>query len=101
MTARHTSAEAYAGLTRAAPDREIIAQLVRQRGPMTRREIASFLHMETSSVSGRVNELMREEVLFEMDEPRPCPITKRMVNWLVHAEQVPGMQMGMSLKEGA
>lgn len=99
MTARNTSAEAYASLPSAHSDREIIAQLVRQRGPITRREIASFLHMETSSVAGRVNELMNQEppVLCEMDEPRPCPITKRLVNWLVHAEQVRGMQMGLAI----
>jgi hypothetical protein len=99
MTVRNTSAEAYGSLMGAASDREIIAQLVRQRGPMTRREIASFLHMETSSVAGRVNELMNQEppVLLELDDQRPCPITKRRVNWVAHSEQMPGMQMGLAI----
>ena len=56
---RHSSAETYHSLSfqsAAHSDREIIEQLVRQRGPMTRREVAAFLCMETSSVAGRVNE---------------------------------------------
>lgn len=100
MTARHQSAEAYHVLcSKTSTDREIIAQLVRQRGPMTRRQIASFLHMETSSVSGRVNELMdpANPILVELDELRPCPETGRRVAWLVHAEDAPGFQMGMTV----
>ena len=98
MTARHQSAAAYHGIgTKTATDRDIIAQLVRQRGPMTRRQIASFLHMETSSVSGRVNELMEASTLVELDELRPCPETGRRVAWLVHAEDAPGFQMGMAV----
>ena len=98
MTARHTSAECYhssAFQNTAHSDREIIAELVRKRGPMTRREIAGFLSMETSSVSGRVNELMSEEVLIEIDEKRPCPITKRLVTWVQHSEDAAGHQMGL------
>ena len=98
MTARHQSAEAYHGLcAKTSTDREIIAQLVRQRGPITRRQIASFLQMETSSVSGRVNELMESSQLVELDELRPCPETGRRVAWLVHAEQAPGFQIGMAV----
>lgn len=98
MTARNTSAEAYASINdKAHTDRAIIAQLVRQRGPMTRREIAGFLRMETSSVAGRVNELMHSGVLIEQDEIRPCPITGRKVSWLAHAENAPGFQMGMAV----
>lgn len=100
MSIRHSSAEAYHGITsKTATDRDIIAQLVRQRGPMTRRQIASFLHMETSSVSGRVNELMADEVLKELDELRPCPETGRRVAWLAHADDVPGFQMSILNKE--
>ena len=98
MSARETSAEAYYGIaSKAASDREIIEQLVRQRGPMTRREIASFLHMETSSVAGRVNELMTDGIVVELDEKRPCPETKRLVTWLVHAEDAPGFQRGLAV----
>lgn len=98
MSARETSAEAYSGIQhKASSDRAIIEQLVRQRGPMTRRQIASFLSMETSSVSGRVNELMHESVLIEIDEKKPCPETGRLVTWLAHREDVPGFQMGMGL----
>lgn len=95
MTARNTSAEAYARLgDKGATDRKIIAELVRKRGPMTRREIAGFLHMETSSVAGRVNELMHDGVLIEQDDLRPRPFTGRKVNWLAHSEHSPGFQMG-------
>lgn len=99
MTARHTSAEAYASInSKAHSDRALIAELVRRRGPMTRREIASYLHMETSSAAGRVNELMHDSLLVELDEPMPCPITKRRVNWLMHADCAPGFQMGMAIR---
>lgn len=98
MTARNTSAEAYHSLgSKAATDRDIIAQLVRQRGPMTRRQIASFLHMETSSVSGRVNELVNTGGLIELDELRPCPETGRRVTWLAHPEHCVGFQMGLAV----
>ena len=98
MTARETSAEAYYGISsKAATDRQIIAQLVRKRGPMTRREVASFLHMETSSVSGRVNELLTDGLLVELDEKRTCPETKRLVTWLVHSEEAKGFQMGLAI----
>lgn len=100
MSARETSIETYHSPRfqhHAASDRDIIAQLVRQRGPMTRREIASFLHMETSSVSGRCNELLELGELTELDDKRPCPITKRVVTWLTHAECAPGHQMGLAV----
>ena len=98
MTARHTSAEAYHGIAgKIATDRDIIAQLVRQRGPMTRRQIASFLHMETSSVAGRVNELVEAGELVELDELRPCPETGRRVTWLAHPEHCVGFQMGLAV----
>lgn len=98
MTVRHTSAEAYAAInSKAHSDRALIAELVRRRGPMTRREIASVLHMETSSVAGRVNELMESRELIELDELRPCPITKRRVNWVIHSEHAPGYQMGLAV----
>lgn len=82
MTARHTSAEAYASInSKAHSDRALIAELVRRRGPMTRREIASYLHMETSSAAGRVNELMHDSLLVELDEPMPEHDLKRYGRW--------------------
>ena len=98
MSVRESSAEAYHGIgPKASTDRDIIAQLVRQRGPMTRRQIASFLHMETSSVSGRVNELVEAGELVELDELRPCPETGRRVTWLAHPEDCVGFQMGLAV----
>lgn len=87
MTARAASIETYhdsafqhgAGLLR-----QQIAEHVRQRGPMTRREIAADLHLETSTVSGRVHELLDAGTLVELTEQRPCPITKRNVGWVTH-----------------
>ncbi len=100
MTARQTSADTYHSRSfqsAAHSDCEIIEQLVRHRGPMTRRQIASFLHMETSSVSGRVNELMSNKKLIELDELRQCPETGRRVTWLAHHEHCVGFQMGMAI----
>lgn len=100
MTVRQTSADTYHSpsfQSAAHSDCEIIKQLVRQRGPMTRRQIASFLHMETSSVSGRVHELVEDGILIELDELRPCPETGRRVTWLSHHEHCVGFQMGMVL----
>lgn len=89
MTARAASIETYhdsafqhgAGLLR-----QQIAEHVRQRGPMTRREIAADLHLETSTVSGRVHELIDAGTLVELTEQRPCPITKRAVGWITHKD---------------
>ena len=100
MSVRESSAEAYHGIAiKAATDRDIIAQLVRQRGPMTRRQIASFLHMETSAVAGRCNELINSEPpgLVELGELRPCPETGRRVTWLAHPEHCAGFQMGLAV----
>ena len=96
MAARETSAAVYHGEIEGArelSDCALIAQLVRARGPMTRREIAGYLHMETSSVAGRVNELVSTGVLVESDEIAPCPITGRRVHWLQHKDSLPGGQL--------
>jgi hypothetical protein len=100
MTVRQTSIDTYRDhgfMHQSASDRAMIEQLVRQRGPMTRREIASFLHMETSSVAGRCHELIDLGSLVELPEKRPCPITKRMVTWLAHSEHATGFQMGLAV----
>lgn len=91
MTAAATSIETYhdhAFQHGAGVIRKQIADLVRQRGPMTRREIAADLHLETSTVSGRVHELIDAGEFVELDEPRPCPITKRSVRWVTHKDNV-------------
>jgi DNA-binding MarR family transcriptional regulator len=41
----------------------------------TRREIASYLKIDTSSVSARVNKLVKDEVLIEIETKRKCSIT--------------------------
>jgi len=89
MTAAATSIETYhdhAFQHGAGVIRKQIADLVRQRGPMTRREIAADLHLETSTVSGRVHELLDAGTLVELTEQRPCPITKRCVSWVTHVD---------------
>jgi len=87
MTARAASIETYHDtgfMAIAGLQRQRIADLLRERGPMTRREIAAELHMETSSVSGRVRELLDAKTLTELPGQRPCPITKRNVSWVCH-----------------
>jgi DNA-binding Lrp family transcriptional regulator len=44
----------------------------------TRKQLARMLGMDTSSVSGRVNELIKDEVIEVVGQIR-CPISKRMV----------------------
>jgi DNA-binding MarR family transcriptional regulator len=41
----------------------------------TRRELAECLELETSSVSGRVNQLVKDGDLIELTEKRKCSIT--------------------------
>jgi DNA-binding MarR family transcriptional regulator len=41
----------------------------------TRREIASYLKLDTSSVSGRVNKLVHDGDLIELETKRKCSIT--------------------------
>ena len=64
---------------------------------MTRREIAAFLHMETSSVAGRVNELMHDGILVEQDDLRPCPITGRRSTGWHTPSTAPGYRWGMAV----
>jgi DNA-binding MarR family transcriptional regulator len=91
MTAAATSIATYhddsfqygAGLLR-----KRIADHVRFRGPMTGREIAADLQLETGTVSGRLRELIVAGDLVELADPRPCPITKRVVRWVTHKDNV-------------
>lgn len=76
-----------------------IADLLARRGPMTRREIAAELHLETGNVSGRCAEMLDDDepVIAELPELAPCPITKRRVHWLVHRDWKNDMQRGLGL----
>ena len=50
--------------------------------PVSRRQVARGLNMETSSVAGRVNELIKCAVIAETPKML-CPISKRSVYGLV------------------
>jgi soluble P-type ATPase len=62
------------------------------RGPAraTRRQIATTLGMDTSTVSGIVNRLIKARVLHELPESEkaPCPITGNNVNWVTHTARI-------------
>lgn len=57
------------------------------REVLTRRYIAHVLGQQASSISGRVNELVKAGHLAVVADPVLCPVTKRMVEGLVFAEQ--------------
>ena len=48
------------------------------RPDFSRRELAGIMGMETSSVSGRVNEMVRAGLLVELEQ-RKCSITGRLI----------------------
>ena len=50
--------------------------------PVSRRQVARGLSMETSSVAGRVNELVKAGVVLETNKIL-CPVSKRQVYGLV------------------
>lgn len=99
MSVRETSAECYHGMSaKVFSDAQMIAALVRQRGDagMTRKEIANHFAMQTSSVAGRVAELVELETLYELDDTRiPNNGPGRRGHILVHADFAPGRQMGL------
>ena len=47
-------------------------------GPMTRREISAVTGIEPGAVAGRVNELIKVELLADDGEKRDCKITGRL-----------------------
>ena len=92
MTVRDSSCIAYASTAPArALIRARIVGLLINEGEMTRRQIAQQLGLETSSVAGRVNELLSTGAITESEDIRPCPITGVRVHWISakpHIEQL-------------
>lgn len=59
-----------------------VFEAVKRIGPCTRRQVAEFTGMDTSAVSGRMNDLVASGLVLEDDEIRPCPITRKRVHWV-------------------
>ena len=57
---------------------KIISALKRKRRPLTRNELAILTGISINSVCGRVNALLKADVL-EVDGIKKCPITGRNV----------------------
>ena len=71
-------------------DRDRVAEYILAYGKVTRRQIAHDLGMETSTVSGLVNQLVKAKVVYEFpdSEKAPCPITGKCVHWLTHMSRI-------------
>lgn len=76
MTVRDTSIESYHGINIGRQQFAIIRGFLLYGGRPTRRELANNLHMETSTVAGRVNELIKLGLVNECPK-RKCQITGR------------------------
>ena len=63
---------------KADTQRKHILKLLATGESLSRREIASVVMIETSSVSGRINELIKQGILTE-DIKRKCTISHRLV----------------------
>jgi predicted HTH transcriptional regulator len=81
--------DAIAGTLTAECHKKIVEAM--QSGDFfTRKQIARILDMETSSVSGRVNELIELGVI-EVSGQISCPISSRMVEAIKLAPQQKGL----------
>lgn len=72
-------------------DRDRISEYcLRAPGRVTRRMIARDLCMDTATVSGLVNPLVKAKVLHEFpdSEKAPCPVTGKNVGWLTHITRI-------------
>lgn len=67
-----------------------IAAFVKLHGPVTRRQIAESIGIDTATCSGRVCPLVKGGVLIEDELKRPCPITGRNVIWVRHRDSAKG-----------
>lgn len=86
MTIRDTSRQAYHDTSDIRSEKKLkIIEVLRRKGPMTRREISAETGIETSCVAGRVKELIDMGALHELEQTRPCPITHRNVHWVAAA----------------
>ena len=59
-----------------------VLDVMKQNQLYTRRELANLTGMETSSIAGRVNELLQYGLL-EVNEKVTCPYSKKMVESIV------------------
>jgi predicted HTH transcriptional regulator len=59
-----------------------VLDVMKQNQLYTRRELSNLTSMETSSIAGRVNELLQYGVL-EVNEKVVCPYSKKMVESVV------------------
>ena len=76
MTVRDTSALSHA-INRHGSKKAAVVDYVSRYGPVTRKQIAVGLGIETSTISGLVTPLVKAGRLFET-EKAPCPETGRM-----------------------
>jgi len=80
---RGTSRAAYANIKHSGVIEHQTALILKHvkvsKYPITRREIAKSLNMETSTASARVNELIKRNQLTE-DEKRICSVSLKRVN---------------------
>jgi len=60
---------------------EIVANYVKGKS-VTRRMIAQGLGLETGTVAARVNKLLKDNILVESEDKKPCPITGKRVYWV-------------------
>lgn len=72
---------------------ERISNYVKQKRSCTRRQIANALGMETSTVSARVNKLIKDNILYESKEIYLCPISKKRTHWLEHKSNQVQMEL--------
>ena len=79
MTVRDTSIAAYIELRCTGIDGQVYTALRQHPGVRTRREVASLLRMQASTVSGAVNRLMKRGLVVE-NGTRECQVTGKRVN---------------------
>ena len=78
-----TSRDAYLEIEfsgKSGTQKNLILNYLRDKKKATRREIARDLHMETSTVSARVNSLRDEHNLVHDNNTTICPISKKTVH---------------------
>ena len=88
---RESSKEAFRERIRSgkqATDTSRISRFVLDVPRCTARQIAAELEMETATVSGIVNGLVKAKVLYRTELKSPCPVTGSKVHWLVHMSRI-------------
>lgn len=62
--------------------KDMIYEYVRKKGRVTGRMISKDLGLETSTVSARVNSLVKDGKVFRELSINKCPISERGVHWI-------------------